>query len=193
MSKTLKILFVPIDSIGHMSAAIGMAEVLIASGHTAVFAVNDLWRGRLAEYGIEEVLLTHHKRRTEEDPAKHWADLFFGGGAIKSGAPVETIINIRTKLTPTFAELLIKLDIKVDELLKDIKPDVVVLDQAVNIPSVLLSGIPWVLVCSFNPLFMIENEKTPPSGSGIKCKSNFYLRNNILIFDYRNTFLWTRN
>ena len=167
MTKKLKILFVPIDAIGHVSAAIGMAEVLIASGHKVIFAINEQWRGRLDKYGIEVVLLTQDDRPSDVDPAKRWADLFVGGGVIKSGTPLEIKINLRTKLVPYFIEEIKQLDIKVDQLLKDIKPNVVVLDQGFALPSVILSGIPWVLVCSFNPLMFIDDERTAPGGSGI--------------------------
>ena len=167
MTKKLKILFIPIDAIGHVNAAIGMAQVLIGSGHRVIFAINDQWRGRLLNYGIEEVLLSQEDRDPDEDPAKRWADLFFSGGAIKSCTPLETTINIRTKLMPYFCEETKKLDLEVELLIKTIAPDVMVLDQVLTIPSVVLSGIPWVLVCSFNPLMFIEDEKTPPWGSGI--------------------------
>ena len=166
MSKKLKILFIPIDAIGHVMAAIGQAEVLIDSGHTVLFAINEQWKGRLANYGIEEVLLSQEDRPSDEDPAKRWSKLFAGGGAMKQGTPLETTINIRTKLMPIFSEDGKRLDKKVEQLLKDIKPDVVVMDQVMAVPSVSLSGIPWVLVCSFNPLMFLDDERTPPSGSG---------------------------
>ena len=175
MAKKLKILFLPIDAIGHVNAAIGQAEVLIDRGHTVIFAINEQWRGKLAKYGIEEVLLTQDDRPSDEDPAKRWSELFAGGGAIKSGSPLETAININTKIIPYFVEEIKKFDANMSQLFKEIKPDVLVMDQVLTIPSALFSGIPWVLVCSFNPLYFIDDERTPPWGSGEKEHFKFLL------------------
>ncbi|CAG2182429.1 unnamed protein product, partial [Oppiella nova] len=63
------------------------------------------------------------------------------------------------------------LDVIVDGLLSDIRPDVVIVDQARCIPALVLSGIPWVATCSFNPLFFIPDERTPPELSGLSITS----------------------
>ncbi|XP_054152577.1 uncharacterized protein LOC128951353 [Oppia nitens] len=167
MSHKLRVLFVPIDAVGHVNAAIGIAQVLLDAGHEVIFVINVQWKGRLEPYGIQEVLVTQRDRSADDDPAKYWADLFVGGNGTIRLTPLETTINIRTKLMPIFIEETKKLDKILDELLPKLKPNVIILDQVLNIPSIVLSGIPWILTCSFNPLFFLEDERTPPSNSGL--------------------------
>ena len=54
----------------------------------------------------------------------------------------------------------------VEKVIEEVKPDVMVCDQLLTVPSVEKSGIPWVLVCSCNPLIGIKDERTPPGNSG---------------------------
>ncbi|CAG2179402.1 unnamed protein product, partial [Oppiella nova] len=171
MAQKLKVLFVPIDAIGHVNSAIGIAQVLLDAGHQCLFAINIQWKGRLTKYGIEEVLIAQDDRPTDVDPAQHWADLFVNGGGIKDTTPLETAININIKLIAQFNEMTKDLDVIVDGLLKDIQPDVVIVDQHRCIPALELSGIPWVATCSFNPLVFIPDERTPPNMSGLSINS----------------------
>ena len=48
----MNILFIPLDAVGHVNSAIGMAQVLAQSGHKAIFAITDQWRGKLERYGF---------------------------------------------------------------------------------------------------------------------------------------------
>ncbi|CAG2171973.1 unnamed protein product, partial [Oppiella nova] len=116
--KQIRVLFVPIDAIGHVNSAIGIAQVLLDAGHQCLFAINIQWKGRLTKYGIDEVLIAQDDRPTDVDPAQHWADLFVNGGGIKDTTPLETAINIRTKLMAQFTEETKGLDVIVDGLLK---------------------------------------------------------------------------
>ena len=60
-----------------------------------------------------------------------------------------------------------------EELLKTLKPDVIIMDQVLCVPAVEKSGIPWIYSCSFNPLMGSEsrshlhNDVLPPASSGL--------------------------
>ncbi|XP_054152579.1 NDP-glycosyltransferase YjiC-like [Oppia nitens] len=167
MSKqSLRVLFAPIDAVGHVNAAIGIAQVLLNAGHEVMFVINVQWKGRLEPYGIQEVLIAQDERSADVDPAKHWADLFISDG-LKQWTPLEKLVNIRTKLGPSFVKKNIDLDKALDDILPNIKPDVIILDQVMCLPSVVLSDIPWILTCSFNPLSFLNDDRTPPGGSGL--------------------------
>ncbi|CAG2170445.1 unnamed protein product [Oppiella nova] len=79
------------------------------------------------------------------------------------------MLALNTKRTMAFASRIKRLDPFIKQTIDTLKPDVIVVDHVLCIPAVEVSGIPWVLTCSCNPLFLIENnceELTPPKGSG---------------------------
>ena len=101
------------------------------------------------------------------DPAVLWADMFKSTGALGSVSPLEAMVGIWTQLMPMFVTAVKESDPVFAQVIKDVCPDVLVLDQMLTYPSVEQSGIPWVNLCSFQPLFYIEDQWTPPKGSGI--------------------------
>ena len=81
------------------------------------------------------------------------------------GTPLEKALNMN-KLLKTKLDEIKYLDPIIGDIVNRIAPDVIIMDQMTNFPSVELSGIPWVLVCSCNPLAVIDDERTPPCASG---------------------------
>ncbi|CAG2179011.1 unnamed protein product, partial [Oppiella nova] len=167
MTGELKILFIPVDAIGHVNSAIGIAQVLLDAGHQCIFAINNQWKGRLIKYGFQEVLLTQPGRQENVDPAQYWSELFVNVGAIKATDPLETLISIQKNLYPVIIEQTKAMDPVIEKLLVQIAPDVIVVDLAFEIPAVARSGIPWVFTCSFNPLMAGYDERVPPPGLGL--------------------------
>ena len=166
MQKKLNILFFSIEGTGHMNACIGVAQALKDAGHRIQFAISDQWKGKLVKYGFEEVVAFQADLPKDVDPAVLWADMFKSTGALGSVTPLEAMVGIWTQLMPMFVQAVKESDPKFAQVIKQVKPDLLVLDQMLTFPSVELSGIPWVNLCSFQPLFYIEDEWTPPKGSG---------------------------
>ena len=162
----LKILFIPIGAVGHVNSAIGMAQVLAESGHKVIFALNTTWRGKLERYGFEEVLFKQENMKEGVDPAENLALILIEKGMIGKLTPLENALKF-AEVMETADHELIKVDKIIEDLLPQINPDVIICDQIWCLPSVEKSGIPWVLVCSCNPLFIIEDERTPPGNSGL--------------------------
>ena len=178
MHTKLTALFVPIDAVGHVSAAIGQAEVLILAGHRVVFAVSDQWRGRLTEYGIEEVLLHYDTYDNDKDPAREWADRLQDNGVIKKDSTtIDNLINMMNMM-PYMIENAKILDTLLEGLIPKIKPDVILVDHGFELTSVVKSGIPWVLVNSCNPLVHFDYPELPPPLSG----KDFNIYFTLLIF-----------
>ena len=169
MQRKLKVLFIPIPGVGHTNACIGIAQVLIDNGHEAIFFIGDQWTGKLTKYSIKEI--THPEPGesdvSDRDPAELWAEKMKDIGLINDGTALYKMINYgkncfdlnftRNKYT----------DKLLDKLLPELKPDVIVIDNVLSMTAVENSGIPWVLVCSCNPLLLIEDDRTPPGGSGM--------------------------
>ena len=72
-TKSYKILFVPLDSTGHVNACVGIAEQLAAMGHEVHFAIEAAWRGTLApRYGFHESIYTDPMRPPGLGPNEWW-------------------------------------------------------------------------------------------------------------------------
>ncbi|CAG2109293.1 unnamed protein product [Medioppia subpectinata] len=167
-SKTsLKVLFVPMLAEGHVNPCIGIATQLIADGHRAVFIVDDVWRPKLAAYGIETIELA--KSNATNDGAIDTtlqAQRMMSLGKIGGASAIE-----KARLRPNAAEYWRKqcqyLDTQLAALLPAIRPDVIVVDQFATLPAVVLSGIPCVWCWSAGPLVMLDDVRTPPGESGL--------------------------
>ena len=168
MNRQLKLLFFPIDAIGHINANIGVALVLMKRGHSAYFAVNEQWKGRLSKYGIHEVLLNQEGIPSDGDPTLRHANILIEMDIFKHCSPLESTTNVYTKCFPNIGKGIKMMDPKVEQLLKTLSPDVVFIDNELSFPSVVASGIPWVLLSSMAPLFFIDCDALPPYGSGMR-------------------------
>jgi hypothetical protein len=166
MPERLTILFAPIDAVGHVNACIGIAQVLRDRGHRIVFAISDNWREKLKIYGFEEELIELSKKVTVEDPAKFWAELCLKSGMFGSSSPLEKVKRMN------FKEMIDRYkpsDPILKEIVCRIKPDIILIDGFLWMPSLMNSGIPWVWSISCNPLFIdhaMDDKRLPPSGSG---------------------------
>ncbi|XP_054152675.1 uncharacterized protein LOC128951453 [Oppia nitens] len=170
MSKTnnkLKVLFIPIDGVGHVNAAIAMAQVLIKSGHECTFAICDQWRGKLEPYGIREILWSiKNRENADESAAKYWGLFLKEKGFLGPGDALEKAVT-EVREAKDFYENQHLIDDKARQAILDVQPDVILCDQFSSLFSVLKSGIPWVLVCSCNPLALLHDNRTPPAYSGL--------------------------
>ena len=55
---------------------------------------------------------------------------------------------------------------KLKKTLNEVKPNAIVVDSFVTIPAVLTAGVPWIDLCSCNPLYYLDDERLPPGESG---------------------------
>ncbi|XP_054157532.1 NDP-glycosyltransferase YjiC-like [Oppia nitens] len=173
MPVQLHCLFAPLDAVGHMNSSIGIAEELMQSGHKCTFVITDQWKGKLVNYGIDEVVMSSEIFEQHSDPAKSFAERFVRDGIICPGlTTLENHINFYVNTLPFFIERGQYLDRKLEELIPKLRPDVIFIDQILIIPSVIRSGIPWIQICSLNPLFNIDDPRTPPQASGLPAKGH---------------------
>ena len=114
----------PQDAIGHVNAAIGIAEVLRDSGHRIVFAIEKSWEGKLIKYGFEEELFTDPERDPNRDPAKFWSELFVGDGSHLRDTSHE--IKLRALILPVLIKLAKRVDPIYEKIIGRIKPDVII-------------------------------------------------------------------
>ncbi|HEY6437456.1 MAG TPA: hypothetical protein VIY47_12770 [Ignavibacteriaceae bacterium] len=158
-----------------MNACIGIAEVLRDRGHRIVFATSSIWREKLKIYNFEEEIIEIKDMKTNEDPAKHWAEVVERSGVMGS---LPTIQKMKVLCSNIFKEEINRIkntDTSMRKIINRVKPDIIVIDGFVWMPSVMNSDIPWVWSFSTNPLCMdygIDDERLPPSFSGQKFQNS---------------------
>ena len=172
-NKSLNIIFYSIESVGHIHSGIGMAQVLLEAGHRIKFIISELWKGKLVEYGFEEVVIPQQTRPVNLDPSAHSSDLFQKAGALDPVSPLDKAKAMFTNIAPVRISETKYKDPMLEELVITLKPDLIVMDQWQCVPAVEKSGIPWIYSCSYNPLMGFEmrsnlhNDVLPPATSGL--------------------------
>ncbi|XP_054152593.1 uncharacterized UDP-glucosyltransferase YojK-like [Oppia nitens] len=175
MAQKLKVLFIPLDGIGHINSAIGMAQVLIKAGHECWFGVEIQWTNMLANYGIQTCLwpsLPIYKDNTSKSLSENSKEksvflmkvLGIVGNRLTPAEKCMASIKRMNQLTIMFGQLF---DDNVYRAIHEVQPDIIVTDQIKPLPSVIKSGIPWVMVCASNPLTMLSDHRTPPPHLGL--------------------------
>ena len=173
VKKPLNVIFYSIESVGHMNSCIGIAQVLLEAGHRIQFIISELWKGKLIGYGFEEVLVSKGTELVDLDPSMNSSDQFQKSGALDPVTPLEKAKAILTNIVPTRINEAKYMDPILEELLKTLKPDLIVMDQVLCVPAVEKSDIPWIYSCSFNPLMgfqmrsNMDNDVLPPNFSGL--------------------------
>ena len=176
--KKLKLMFHAIEATGHSNAAIGFAQILAARGHEIVFVMNETMYDHFAKYGFRVLSLKQNsgnnvgenKFELDENPAKQFAKSLEESGMFSNKNSMKKMESFYSEEQKPMMDGMIKLAIafspQIEAYLEQEKPDVFVQDHFILPPSVHVSKIPWVLLCSSNPIWYYESLELPPPGSG---------------------------
>jgi MGT family glycosyltransferase len=167
-----RFLFMPESAYGPTNNCIGIADILTRRGHTAIFAAEASWEGRLEPLGFVEDLV-HLSAPPEPDPdappeaaGQFWIDF------IKETSPVfrtPTIEQITGFIQPTWQALIdgaVYCHDQLTEILARQRPDVVIQDNVSGFPALVTAGVPFVKSVSCQPLEM-KGPDVPPIFSGL--------------------------
>ncbi|XP_054152630.1 NDP-glycosyltransferase YjiC-like [Oppia nitens] len=170
-------LFISLDAVGHVNSCIGIAQQLVGAGHDVYFLISRQFRGQLQPHGIHELYYEfgdtdavesddNDDETIDDNPAKRWAQVLADEGHFDDLSTLDKMIIIRSKRYESFCSDAQQLDPIIESTIVDIGPDIIVVDHLLSLPAVEVSGVPWVWSCSCNPLFLIDDDRTPPFGSG---------------------------
>jgi MGT family glycosyltransferase len=158
--------FFPEGAYGPTNNCVGIGDVLRGRGHRVVFIVEESFAGTLEAQGFEERLMRlGPPPETEEAPGQFWKDF------IRDTAPVfrqPTIEQLEAFVAPTFQALCDGaryVDDRLNEIIDELQPDVIVEDNVVGFPALPASGRPWVRIVSCNPS-ELKDPAVPPTFSG---------------------------
>ena len=160
----LTLLFVPLDAVGHVNSCIGLAQIALKMHHRVVFAVPQTWKGQLTPYGFEEQVYVDPEKG--EGQPRLWT-LFLKEYA--HVLPFNSYDKLRQFGAPGWEPMINEIkrsNSQIGEIIARVKPDVIISDGFITVPSIIVAGIPWVNSVSCNQLYCSVDQKLPPGGSG---------------------------
>ena len=167
----LTILFIPMNSLGHLNPMIGFAQNFI-SKHRVVFAVSQKSKGQLKQYGFEEegYQIDDSFFNMDRDKIKEVTD------------EKKMLENCESRLEQwkqwadddIFLNIIKNTNVKIEDVVDRVKPDLVVVDVAFILPSAI-KNYPWINIITPNPSSSLCDERSPPPGFGkiVLCLSEF--------------------
>ncbi|CAG2111481.1 unnamed protein product, partial [Medioppia subpectinata] len=166
MCDDLTALIVSMASFGHVMSCVAIAQSLWASGRyrRVVYAISSKWSGRLGQYcsGIEEVVVDEeYDDKTAAKVVPKWREVTEAGESVTARARV---LAFATRLRLANAQ---RLDATIEALIVRVRPDLIVMDSLLELPSVRMAGVPVVCLWSLGPICMLDDESTPPHASGL--------------------------
>jgi MGT family glycosyltransferase len=160
------IAFFPEGAFGPTNNCVGIGDVLRQRGHDIVFIVEESFAGNLEAKGFGERLMRLGPPPEQpEEPGQFWKDY------IRETAPVfrrPTIEQLEGFIAPTFEALVDGaryVDSRLEQIIAELEPDVIVEDNVVAFPALPASGRPWVRIMSCNPA-ELKDPAVPPPFSG---------------------------
>ena len=156
------VVFFPEGAYGPTNNCVGIGDVLRAHGHRVVFIIEESFAGTLEARGFEERLMRLGPPPEEpEVPGQFWKDF------IRDTAPVfrtPTIDQLESFIQPTYEALVDGsrfVNPRLEEIIAELQPDVIVEDNVVAFAALPASGVPWVRIVSCNPLEVRDSEIAP--------------------------------
>jgi len=161
MVKQPCIAFFPEASFGAALNCVGIAQELRRLGARPVFICQEGFRGVFSEYGFAEYYLVPSGKEPEID----WTDFI---NKHRHAFQKSAFDQIEDYVAPTWNAIVdtaIRAEEPLRQLIYQLKPDVIVLDNVVLFPAIANAGVPWVRVVSCAET-ELPDESIPPYLSG---------------------------
>ena len=169
MSEPKTIVFFPEAAFGPALNSVAIAQACRARGHRAVFLCDPGFTGVFANYGFEEVPVPMSEPMPPEQMAKYWSDFINGHIPNFRKSPYDQIDNYVKDCWDAIVETAVWAEKTLPDILTDLNPDLICIDNVILFPATKQHGVPWVRIisCSENE---IPDPDIPPHLSG--CREN---------------------
>ncbi|CAG2104044.1 unnamed protein product [Medioppia subpectinata] len=169
--RSLTVLFIPFDAVGHVNPLVALSESLLTAGHQTVVLLTHRWRQVLdtTHPNTRAIFYDSQSQRPEStaaEPAQFLGELLLQHGLLSNNGPVDKMLNNIKHMLSHWAAQLPTNDAHIERAIRDVRPDVIVVDFPLALPSIERSAVPYVCVNVCNPLRHILDTRTPPFGTG---------------------------
>ncbi|MEO1346074.1 MAG: glycosyltransferase [Pseudomonadota bacterium] len=169
MSDGPTIAFFPEASFGAALNCVGIAQQLRILGANPVFICHPGFTGLFTEYGFREFHLPDTERNSAETNADYWQNFITTHLPHFNLTPFEQLDTYVTPAWDAIVDTVENVEDGLKDLLAQIKPDVIVLDNVIMFPAIANAGCPWVRVVSCAET-EIPDPKVPPYLSGLSAR-----------------------
>jgi MGT family glycosyltransferase len=174
MSAQKVIAFFPEAAYGPALNSVGIAQACERMGHKAVFLTAADMAGVYSGYGFPEHIVKMAPPMAAEELAQYWQNFINGHIPNFNKSPYEQIDNYVRDCWDAIVETAVWAQKDLPQVLAEVKPDLICVDNVILFPAIKQYGKPWVRIisCSENEL---PDPDIPPhlSGCGEKDKACF--------------------
>ncbi len=168
--RTITDLFVPEAAFGPTNQCIGIGAVLRKRQHRVAFAVESSWKGKLAAFGFEEHIVEYSEPVTTNDEkvdsGKFWADYISSTKSEFRKPTIEQLESFYLPIWQTIVDGAYYAQRRLREIVIAVQPDVIVENNVICFPALMISDAPFVRFVSRNPLEM-QGPNIAPLFSGL--------------------------
>ena len=157
MSTSKTIAFFPEGAYGPALNSVGIAQACQALGHRPVFICDSGFRGVFSEYGFEEFEVNLSEPMPSEEAARYWSDFVDKHIPNFSKTPLEQLDNYVRECWEAIVDSARWAQRGLPDVLAEIKPDLICVDNVILFPAIKQYGVPWVRIVSCS-----ENEIPDP-------------------------------
>jgi MGT family glycosyltransferase len=163
------IAFFPEGAFGPALNSVGIAQACREQGHRAVFICDPGFRGVFSEYGFEEFEVNLSEPMPPEQAANYWSDFIQQHIPNFHKSAYDQIDNYVKDCWEAIVDTAKWAQKGLPEVLSEIKPDLICVDNVILFPAIKQSGVPWVRIvsCSENE---VADDNIAPYLSG--CREN---------------------
>ena len=163
------IAFFPEGAFGPALNSVGIAQACREQGHRAVFICDSGFRGVFSEYGFEEFEVNLSEPMPPEQAANYWSDFIQQHIPNFHKSAYDQIDNYVKDCWEAIVDTAKWAQKGLPEVLNEIKPDLICVDNVILFPAIKQSGVPWVRIvsCSENE---VADDNIAPYLSG--CREN---------------------
>ena len=163
------IAFFPEGAFGPALNSVGIAQACREQGHRAVFICDPGFRGVFSEYGFEEFEVNLSEPMPPEQAANYWSDFIQQHIPNFHKSAYDQIDNYVKDCWEAIVDTAKRAQKGLPEVLNEIKPDLICVDNVILFPAIKQSGVPWVRIvsCSENE---VADDNIAPYLSG--CREN---------------------
>ncbi|MDC3200628.1 glycosyltransferase [Porticoccaceae bacterium] len=142
------IAFFPEGAFGPALNSVGIAQACREQGHRAVFICDPGFRGVFSEYGFEEFEVNLSEPMPPEQAANYWSDFIQQHIPNFHKSAYDQIDNYVKDCWEAIVDTAKWAQKGLPEVLNEIKPDLICVDNVILFPAIKQSGVPWVRIVS---------------------------------------------
>ncbi|MDA7853481.1 glycosyltransferase [Porticoccaceae bacterium] len=161
------IAFFPEGAFGPALNSVGIAQACREQGHRAVFICDSGFRGVFSEYGFEEFEVNLSESMPPEQAANYWSDFIQQHIPNFHKSAYDQIDNYVKDCWEAIVDTAKWAQKGLPDVLNEIKPDLICVDNVILFPAIKQSGVPWVRIvsCSENE---VADDNIAPYLSGCR-------------------------